>query len=277
MSRYRLHFNAVDLTGDRFGRLTAIEPTAARSGKDVVWRCRCECGRDALVGVGNLRSGQILSCGCLQYENRLKHGGASDHGRLPEYQVWTDMRGRCNTPSHASFQRYGARAITICARWNEFANFLSDMGRRPTPQHTIERVDNDAGYSKDNCIWATRKTQGRNHSGNHRITYRGVTRCIAEWAEERGMPASVLSGRLSRGWTPVVALETPYTGYRQPLLTMGGETLTLMAWSRRTGLGHKVIVKRLRRGWSIDAALTTLTRKMAAHDRVSSSHVHRPA
>lgn len=91
-----------------------------------------------------------------------KHGHAKRSGRAPEYNVWAKMRARCEKSSSPDFKNYGARGITVCERWSDFAAFLTDMGPRPTPAHTIERVDNNAGYEPDNCVWATRADQNRN-------------------------------------------------------------------------------------------------------------------
>ena len=91
-----------------------------------------------------------------------KHGGAKRSGRAPEYGVWAKMRARCENPLSNDFKNYGGRGISVCERWGEFSNFLADMGPRPTPVHTIERVDNDAGYEPGNCVWATRAEQGKN-------------------------------------------------------------------------------------------------------------------
>lgn len=95
-------------------------------------------------------------------DKRYKHGFARRRSRAPEYYVWASMLQRCNSPADASYQNYGARGITVCDRWRDFRNFYADMGPRPTPAHTIERKNNDKGYSPDNCEWAGRDVQARN-------------------------------------------------------------------------------------------------------------------
>ncbi len=95
-------------------------------------------------------------------DGRVKHGLGGRYNRAPEFNTWCKMRQRCDSPTTPDFANYGGRGIKVCARWYEFAAFLEDMGARPSTSHSIERVDNDRGYSPDNCVWATRIVQARN-------------------------------------------------------------------------------------------------------------------
>ena len=129
---------------------------------------------------------------------------------LPEYQVWCDMKSRCYNRNHQNFPRYGARGITVCARWRgSFENFLADMGRRPSSKHSLEREKNHDNYQSDNCIWATRKQQQRNMRTNRILTFRGRSQSVAAWAEETGIVAHSLGSRLRNGWSVRRALTTP--------------------------------------------------------------------
>jgi len=151
----------IDLRGKFFGRLTVIRLEKVRNGKRV-WLCRCLCGRKASIASDKLRSGHSRSCGCLQREavaeSKKKHGLRN----IPEYRVWLNIRNRCNNPRTPAYKNYGARGIKVCPEWDDFAVFIADMGRRPSPELTVERKDNDKGYSKQNCKWATRLEQARN-------------------------------------------------------------------------------------------------------------------
>ena len=200
----------IDITGVRFGRLLVIGDAPPTWGRQVL--VRCDCGAEKSVGVCTLRSGQTVSCGCFARERlgalRRKHSHASGHQRSPEYSVWTCMRKRCRGP-HPSFSLYGGRGITVCARWESFENFLADMGPRPSPKHSIDRIDSDGNYEPDNCRWATRAEQSRNTRRNVFLTFGGQTMCLEDWASRIGMRPHVLGSRIQRGWSIERALTTP--------------------------------------------------------------------
>lgn len=148
----------IALAGQKFGRLTALERVGTKRNC-AVWRCSCECGGAKIVGSDQLRRGQTQSCGCLRTEALTVHGDC----KSSEYKAWTQMKGRCNNANGKNWKDYGGRGITVCVRWqNSYADFLADMGRKPSPQHSLDREDNDKGYSPDNCRWATKKEQVRN-------------------------------------------------------------------------------------------------------------------
>lgn len=119
------------------------------------------------------------------------------------------MIERCENPRSKNFKNYGAIGRFVCERWKEFRSFRADMGERPSPRHTIERVDNDKGYAPDNCKWATRKEQMRNVNYNVNLTFNGRTQCVAAWSEETGLGAMKIYKRIYRGWSHEKALSTP--------------------------------------------------------------------
>lgn len=195
----------IDLTGKRVDRLVVIAYKETRKGRRF-WLCACDCGKSTVVSTKALTTGNTRSCGCFTRDRVTTHGLS----RTPEYAAWKNMKGRCFCPTDAAFDRYGGRGITVCDEWKtSFTAFLRDMGPRPGPEYTIERKNNDLGYSKENCEWATVKTQDRNKRNNRVLTFDGRTQCMAAWAEECGMDRETFGNRIRHGWSVERALNTP--------------------------------------------------------------------
>jgi hypothetical protein len=157
----------MDLVGQRFGRLRVIN-ISERTDKyrNRYWECQCDCGTSVVVRTGMLRSGNTKSCGCYQRERtriaNIKHGCAKNSQRTGAYSSWICMKQRCYDPNSKNYKYYGARGITVCFEWvDSFENFLRDMGERPKGL-TLDKIDNNKGYSKENCRWATRQQQTDN-------------------------------------------------------------------------------------------------------------------
>ena len=128
----------------------------------------------------------------------------------PEYPIWKQMRRRCSIPTHPKYHLYGARGIRVCDRWNDsFVAFYADMGPRPSPAHSIDRIDNNGHYTANNCRWATRQQQGRNTRRNRLLTLDGRTMCVQDWSDETGIHTRTIRTRLDRGWSIERALTTP--------------------------------------------------------------------
>ena len=143
-----------------------------------------------------------------------RHGYKAGARGEPEYTAWLNARARCHNPKNGKFPRYGARGIEMCARWRgDFIAFLSDVGRRPSPDHTLERRDNNRGYEPGNCVWASRKKQARNRRTSRFLTVNGRRRTMAEWSEIAGIAAQTIYARLKMGWTEEDAIMRPLRGH----------------------------------------------------------------
>lgn len=153
------------LSGQRFGRLTAIE-FAGRGVRGVaLWTARCDCGTTIIANAASLKNKSKMSCGCLRSENGIWRGSINGTHRMsktPEYAAWHNMRDRCLNETATRFHDYGGRGITICERWNEFENFYADMGPRPSQKHSLDRIDNEGNYEPSNCKWSTSRQQAFN-------------------------------------------------------------------------------------------------------------------
>lgn len=190
----------LNITGRVFGHLTALWPLRVNKHGQYIWLCVCDCGRTAEVMVSHLKSEHTKSCGCRQ-GGRLIAG--NEH--LRTRRVWAGILYRCrHRPGYAD------RGIGVCSRWSKFENFLADMGEIPDAM-TIERVDNDAGYFPENCVWAPMDVQNRNKRNNHRVSYQGREYVLTDLAAKHGADgvyASLISIRLKRGWPLEKALAT---------------------------------------------------------------------
>jgi hypothetical protein len=171
----------------------------------------CSGDESTTASIYDLRSGHTKSCGCLSAERlsamRTKHGRTG----TPEYKIWRGIRARCYNANSHIYPYYGGRGIVMCERWHaSFDNFFTDMGERPSPQHSVERIDNDGPYAPDNCRWATRTEQGNNTRQNHYVTYDGKTMSVADWARHLGIDYSRLLARLERGVPPERAFASQF-------------------------------------------------------------------
>lgn len=197
-----------------FNRLTAIGIAGRNKYGRVRWLWRCSCGRLKVITASEAKNGYVKSCGCFLRERIIAtvttHGASANNKVTPEYEAWSGLKDRCTNQRKPSYKNYGGRGITFCERWRSFENFFADMGPRPSPAYTLERVDNEKGYEPSNCKWATHLEQSRNRRGNVRLTFNGQTLCVADWAQRLGMSPYTLYSRLSRSkWSAEKALSTP--------------------------------------------------------------------
>ncbi len=208
-----------NLTGLRFGKLTAVSHAGRTDRGRAIWLFACECGGQKIAEAANVKSGSTRSCGCAAQEQRKTAAQSQRHAlsasEMPrERKAWEGMLRRCYNPKHSSFVRYGGRGIGVCERWREsFACFFEDMGRAPEGA-TLERIDNARSYAPDNCKWASRKEQANNRRSNHLLTHDGITLNVAQWGDRLGWPKGTIANRLRYGW-PVERILTEQPRHRQ--------------------------------------------------------------
>jgi hypothetical protein len=193
----------IEMVGKKFGKLTVIERVNGHASK---WLCRCDCGNNKVVFGGNLRRGHTQSCGCKKVPTEelraraIRHGHGAPGKHSLTYASWGSMRERCNNSNASGYENYGGRGIKICERWNIFENFLSDMGERPSPKHTLDRIDPDGNYEPTNCRWATIAEQQRNRRNTQWVEFEGEKVSLGELCEKFGVKYSLVNCRVRRGW-----------------------------------------------------------------------------
>lgn len=176
----------IDRTNKRYGRLVCILRLENTKVKGAKWLCICDCGKECVRTAAAIANGGAQSCGCLKLERlssaNTKHGMSKRNYTSPEYYSWVGMKGRCKYPSTRQYKNYGGRGISVCERWNDFSNFLSDMGPRPKGK-TLDRIDVNGDYSPENCRWASKREQGRNRSNAQFILVHGEKKTIRDVSE----------------------------------------------------------------------------------------------
>lgn len=202
-----------DLTGQKIGMWTVECFDGVSDRNQAKWICVCSCPAKTRRSVSgrHLRAGKSLCCGCLG--DAVLGNARRIHGlaRTPEYSAWKSARTRCINPNHPCYADYGGRGITFCKEWDDsFETFLKDMGLRPSADKTLDRLDNDKGYSKENCAWVTRVEQSRNRRSSKFIEYKGEKLTYTEWGRRLGISDNTISIRLNKlGWSIEKTLTTP--------------------------------------------------------------------
>jgi hypothetical protein len=208
-----------NLAGQKFGRLSVIKIDHRKkqgNGTRLYWECLCDCGKRTVVQSTHILSGHTTSCGCFLKERQMAanttHGFSVGGAMHEAWRCWNGMKTRCLNKNSRSYANYGGRGITICERWlgeMGFANFVSDMGPRPSSKHSVGRKENDKNYEPGNCRWETASEQGGNTRATVNITFGGRTQCRAAWSRETGISEAAITYRLKHGWSVEKALSTP--------------------------------------------------------------------
>lgn len=195
-------------------RLTPIRYVESNKHEGRLFLFRCDCGRESVLPIKRVWSGNTSSCGCVRSEmvvrKNTKHGHGTRDGRGIEYRVWKAMRQRCNDPNAENYYKYGAKGVRVCERWNDFEKFLEDVGPAPSLKHSVDRFPNRRGdYEPGNVRWATASEQARNRDGTQVVEYEGEKYLLVDLAEKHNTTAAFVRSRLARGWSLKQALTLP--------------------------------------------------------------------
>lgn len=193
---------AIDMTGMKIGRLTVVSRAENTKQNKAQWLCRCDCGNEVVVSRRHLKDFSTLSCGCYAKEQASKIHTTHGMKGTRLYRIWSGMKDRCCNSNSKYWDRYGAKGIFVCSDWvNSFEKFQKwSMENGYEETLTIDRIENNKGYSPDNCRWATYKEQENNRSNNRLLEYNGETHTISEWQEITGINQRLISQRIYYGW-----------------------------------------------------------------------------
>ena len=197
--------------GDRFYRIEVIKEISRHKTPGGTFRrrylCKCDCGKIWPVCMTELKNGDTKSCGCLRLDRDIKR--LTKHGkcRTRIYKTWCNMKNRCNNPKNKEFKNYGDRGIKLCDKWYTFEGFWEDMKEGYSDNLTIDRINNNGNYEKENCQWSTHKEQANNKRNNKFLTLNNETKSITIWANELGLKYTTLYMRLRNGFSVQKALQ----------------------------------------------------------------------
>lgn len=198
-----------DLTGQRFGKLTVIEFVGRGRNRHSKWKCKCDCGGESISFSTNLLRGIAGSCGCVKDNVLGNHTRKHGLTNTRIFKIWAGIRKRCTNPKSIAYKDYGGRGIKICERWSDFENFYADMIDGYTDTLTLDRIDPNGDYCKENCRWATPKEQSRNKRNSSFRVINGERKTIGEWSEVSGIASATIHNRIKAGWPDERLLERP--------------------------------------------------------------------
>lgn len=248
------------LKGQRqFGDYTVLGDCVSDNQKERMVLCRCACGTEKPVSIQKLIIGRSKRCKecAAKHPDRItnkKHG----QSYTKEYTTWSGIKSRCTCPTDMHYSQYGGAGIGMCAEWlDSFETFYRDMGDAPTKAHSIDRIDNSKGYSKENCRWATAEQQSANRDCTILVEYRGETVQLSQLARKFGMLTGTVNVRLKNGWDIERALRTPPEN-RHPLHLVDGEYIDASEMARRVGRQRQIINYWLRKGYTAQEVMEIL-------------------
>lgn len=190
------------LVGQKFGRLTVIKIDHMDYRHESHWLCECDCQDRTIISVSrsHLLSGNTVSCGCYRSDNMRRRSTTHGMSSTRLYNIWEHMRNRCDDENNERYDRYGGRGIAVCDEWEDFENFRDwALDNGYSDELTIDRRDNDGGYTSENCRWVDSFTQANNTSRNRYISYGGETHSVAEWARILGVKYRIMLYRINHG------------------------------------------------------------------------------
>lgn len=200
-----------DISGQKFGRLTAIKFAGINKAKQTLWECRCDCGNTIIAHKQNLKNGHTKSCGCYNIDVASERTKTHGETKLRIYTIWHDMLLRCYSKKHLSYDLYGGRGITVCKEWKDSYEAFRDWAYNNgyAENLSIDRKDVNGNYCPENCRWANNITQANNTRRNRMITINGETDTLANWCRKYNAPYGRVSSRLRLKWDILEALTTP--------------------------------------------------------------------
>lgn len=193
--------------GSQIGSVIFLEKSSKVPGKPRQDIFQCKCGKTFLATLSNVNSGRTKSCGCLAQS--VRDAKRLDPSVRALKVIWQGIRFRCENKDAKAYPSYGGRGIYLCERWQDFNNFMADLGFRPSIGHSLDRIDNDGPYSPENCRWATRVEQQNNMRRNLILMLNGEAKTASQWSKDIGISQRVLSARVKLGWSDERVLTTP--------------------------------------------------------------------
>lgn len=191
---YQLSTSAIDLTSKTYGYWTVLKPIGPNKHGSIMWLCRCRCGVEKSIDGQSLRKGISLSCRCKKLGAKMTRGETRKGKPTPEFSAYHGAKGRCCNANNDKFPDYGGRGIKFL--FESFEEFLAEVGRRPSPKHTLNRINNDGHYEPGNVEWADATTQSRNRRNNISITANGKTQTMIDWSAESGLKFETIVSRI---------------------------------------------------------------------------------